>query len=78
MSAQLLEGSRVANAVLQELAQRVEALKARGITPGLGTILVGSDGPSISYVRKKHETCALCPGRHSVLQYRTSGQRLTG
>lgn len=58
MSAQLLEGSRVANAVLQELAQRVEALKARGITPGLGTILVGSDGPSISYVRKKHETCA--------------------
>jgi methylenetetrahydrofolate dehydrogenase (NADP+)/methenyltetrahydrofolate cyclohydrolase len=35
----------------------VEVLKEKGIQPGLGTILVGEDGPSISYVNKKRETC---------------------
>lgn len=57
MSAQLLEGKVVAEAVLEEVSARVEELKGRGITPGLGTILVGDDGPSMSYVNKKHETC---------------------
>jgi methylenetetrahydrofolate dehydrogenase (NADP+)/methenyltetrahydrofolate cyclohydrolase len=32
-------------------------MKGRGVTPGLGTILVGDDGPSVSYVNKKRETC---------------------
>ena len=57
MSANLLEGKVVAAAVLEDVARRVAALKEKGIQPGLGTILVGEDGPSISYVNKKHETC---------------------
>ncbi|MDX1523107.1 MAG: tetrahydrofolate dehydrogenase/cyclohydrolase catalytic domain-containing protein, partial [Anaerolineae bacterium] len=57
MTAQLLEGKPVAEAVLADTQRRVEALRAKGITPGLGTILVGADGASAGYVRKKHETC---------------------
>jgi methylenetetrahydrofolate dehydrogenase (NADP+)/methenyltetrahydrofolate cyclohydrolase len=57
MSAKLLEGKVVAEAVLHEVSERVANLKRKGITPGLGTILVGNDGPSLSYVNKKHETC---------------------
>jgi methylenetetrahydrofolate dehydrogenase (NADP+)/methenyltetrahydrofolate cyclohydrolase len=57
MSAKLLEGKVVAEAVLKEVAERVAALKKKGLQPGLGTILVGDDAPSISYVNKKRETC---------------------
>ena len=57
MTAQLLAGGPVAEAVLDDVRTRVEALAAKGITPGLGTILVGDDGASAGYVRKKHETC---------------------
>jgi methylenetetrahydrofolate dehydrogenase (NADP+)/methenyltetrahydrofolate cyclohydrolase len=56
VAAQLLEGHVVAGAVLDDLKTRIKALKAAGITPGLGTILVGDDEASRSYVRKKHET----------------------
>ncbi|HEV8299019.1 MAG TPA: tetrahydrofolate dehydrogenase/cyclohydrolase catalytic domain-containing protein, partial [Acidimicrobiales bacterium] len=57
MAAQHLAGAPVADAVLEDVKKRVAALAERGITPGLGTILVGDDGPSANYVRKKHETC---------------------
>jgi len=57
MTAQLLAGAPVADAVLADVAQRVEALRARGKGVGLGTILVGADAASAGYVRKKHETC---------------------
>ena len=57
MAAQLLAGGPVAEAVLDDVRSRVEALATRGVTPGLGTILVGDDGASAGYVRKKHETC---------------------
>jgi len=57
MTAQLLAGGPVAEAVLDDVRSRVEALAAKGVTPGLGTILVGDDGASTGYVRKKHETC---------------------
>ncbi len=57
MAAKLLEGKAVAEAVLEDVAARVVGLKSRGINPGLGTILVGDDGPSVSYVNKKRETC---------------------
>ncbi len=62
MSAKLLEGKPVADAVLADVAQRVKVLagkgiKPGGIKPGLGTILVGDDAASAGYVRKKHETC---------------------
>jgi methylenetetrahydrofolate dehydrogenase (NADP+)/methenyltetrahydrofolate cyclohydrolase len=57
MSAELLAGGPVAEAVLEDVRIRVEWLKEAGTTPGLGTILVGDDGASAGYVRKKHETC---------------------
>lgn len=57
MAAKLLEGKPVADAVLADVRERIIKLGERGIVPGLGTILVGDDGPSASYVRKKHETC---------------------
>jgi methylenetetrahydrofolate dehydrogenase (NADP+) / methenyltetrahydrofolate cyclohydrolase len=57
MAARLLEGKPVAEAVLEDVRRRVAALAGRGVTPGLGTILVGDDAASAGYVRKKHETC---------------------
>ncbi|CAB4771825.1 MAG: bifunctional 5,10-methylenetetrahydrofolate dehydrogenase/5,10-methenyltetrahydrofolate cyclohydrolase [Actinobacteria bacterium] len=57
MTAQFLAGGPVADAVLADVRARVAALARKGITPGLGTILVGEDGASAGYVRKKHETC---------------------
>ncbi|HEX7096144.1 MAG TPA: tetrahydrofolate dehydrogenase/cyclohydrolase catalytic domain-containing protein [Acidimicrobiales bacterium] len=57
MTAQFLAGAPVAEAVLDDVKARVAALRERGITPGLGTILVGDDSASAGYVRKKHETC---------------------
>ncbi|MFE3202733.1 bifunctional methylenetetrahydrofolate dehydrogenase/methenyltetrahydrofolate cyclohydrolase [Embleya sp. NPDC055664] len=58
MKAQILDGKATAAAIKAELAVRAEALKARGITPGLGTVLVGDDPGSHSYVRGKHRDCA--------------------
>ena len=58
MSAQFLAGAPVAEAVLHDVEERIERLTAVGITPGLGTILVGDDPASAGYVRRKHETCA--------------------
>ena len=57
MTAQLLAGQPVADAVFEDLRTRIEALGAKGVVPGLGTILVGDDAASAGYVRKKHETC---------------------
>lgn len=57
MTAQLLSGQPVADAIFDDLKTRIAALAAGGVVPGLGTILVGDDGPSISYIRKKHQTC---------------------
>ncbi len=58
MSAQLLAGAPVAEAVLDEVRGRVAALAEQGKSVGLGTVLVGDDEASAGYVRKKHETCA--------------------
>ena len=57
MSAQILDGKAVASAIKADLANRVSALKSQGITPGLGTILVGDDPGSLSYVGGKHRDC---------------------
>ena len=57
MSAQILDGKAVATAIKAELTTRVTALKAQGITPGLGTVLVGDDPGSHSYVGGKHRDC---------------------
>ena len=58
MSAQILDGVKTAAAIKSELTARVEALKARGIHPGLGTLLVGDDPGSRWYVNGKHKDCA--------------------
>lgn len=58
MTAIVLDGVATASAVKGELADRIAALRARGITPGLGTLLVGDDPGSRSYVAGKHRDCA--------------------
>ena len=57
MSAAILDGKALASSIKAELALRVCALKAQGITPGLGTVLVGDDPGSHSYVGGKHRDC---------------------
>lgn len=58
MVAQVLDGKATAAAIKAELAVRVAALRARGVTPGLGTLLVGDDPGSTWYVNGKHADCA--------------------
>jgi methylenetetrahydrofolate dehydrogenase (NADP+)/methenyltetrahydrofolate cyclohydrolase len=58
MSAVILDGKATAQTIKNNLAQRVSALKAKGINPGLGTILVGDDAGSHAYVNGKHKDCA--------------------
>jgi methylenetetrahydrofolate dehydrogenase (NADP+)/methenyltetrahydrofolate cyclohydrolase len=58
MTALALDGVATATAVKNELRKRIQALKERGITPGLGTLLVGDDPGSQSYVAGKHRDCA--------------------
>lgn len=58
MTAITLDGVATATAVKNELRERIAALKARGIAPGLGTLLVGEDPGSLSYVAGKHRDCA--------------------
>ncbi|MCX2731414.1 bifunctional methylenetetrahydrofolate dehydrogenase/methenyltetrahydrofolate cyclohydrolase [Saccharopolyspora sp. NFXS83] len=58
MSATILDGKATKNAIYDELRTRVARLAERGVTPGLGTVLVGDDPGSQSYVRGKHNDCA--------------------
>jgi methylenetetrahydrofolate dehydrogenase (NADP+)/methenyltetrahydrofolate cyclohydrolase len=58
MSAQILDGKATAAKIKENLAARVTALRERGITPGLGTVLVGDDPGSQIYVAGKHRDCA--------------------
>ncbi len=65
MTAIKIDGLAVAKTIKVELADRVVALKQRGITPGLGTLLVGDDPGSHTYVAGKHRDCAEV-GVHSI------------
>jgi methylenetetrahydrofolate dehydrogenase (NADP+) / methenyltetrahydrofolate cyclohydrolase len=58
MTATILDGKAVAAAIKADLTQRVEKLTAAGVTPGLGTVLVGDDPGSRAYVAGKHRDCA--------------------
>ncbi len=58
MTAQKLDGELVAGLVKADLVTRIAALVDRGVTPGLGTLLVGDDAPSANYVAMKHQECA--------------------
>ena len=56
--ARVLDGKATAAALKAELKTRVAALRERGITPGLATVLVGEDPGSVKYVAGKHSDCA--------------------
>ncbi len=57
MTAEIIDGRKIAAEVQQELKQRISSLQARGITPKLATILVGEDPASQSYLRGITRTC---------------------
>jgi methylenetetrahydrofolate dehydrogenase (NADP+) / methenyltetrahydrofolate cyclohydrolase len=58
MTARILDGTATLRTIKAELAERVARLAERGITPGLGTVLVGDDPGSHWYVGAKHKDCA--------------------
>ena len=58
MTAQTLDGSATLATIMAELGDRVDKLHARGVRPGLGTVLVGDDPGSHWYVGAKHKDCA--------------------
>ncbi len=75
---QVIDGKKVAEEVLQEVAQEINALKSQGITPGLAVVLVGEDPASQVYVNSKARKCAEL-GMHSekiVLSADTSQEEL--
>jgi methylenetetrahydrofolate dehydrogenase (NADP+)/methenyltetrahydrofolate cyclohydrolase len=58
VGATTLDGKAAAAEIRADLTARVSALRARGVVPGLGTLLVGDDPGSRSYVAGKHRDCA--------------------
>ena len=57
MAAEIISGKEVAAEIRAELAEEIKGLKAKGVTPGLGVILVGEDPASKSYVTAKEKAC---------------------
>jgi len=68
MTATLLDGELLATKIRAELTDRVARLRGDGVEVGLGTILVGDDGPSERYVAMKHADCAEV-GIHSAHEH---------
>jgi len=64
---QLIDGNALSSRLRAEVAARAQALKARGLTPGLAVILVGDDPASAVYVRNKVKACA-DTGVHSIFE----------
>lgn len=54
---EIIDGKNIAERSLAKTAERIEVLRARGITPGLAVIIVGDDPASLAYVRSKDRTC---------------------
>jgi len=67
VTAQLIDGNALSAQLRLQVAQRVIALKARNLTPGLAVILVGENPASQVYVRNKVKACADA-GLHSLLE----------
>lgn len=77
MTARLLDGTATAAAIKADLTVRVAALRGRGVTPGLATVLVGSDPGSQWYVGGKHKDCAevgIASIRHDLAEDATQAQ----
>ena len=66
MSANLIDGKSVAAQVRKEIKAECDALKERGVTPGLAVVLVGEDAASQIYVRNKEKACEKA-GIHSTV-----------
>jgi methylenetetrahydrofolate dehydrogenase (NADP+)/methenyltetrahydrofolate cyclohydrolase len=58
VTAVILDGKAALAAIKSELRERIDALRERGVVPGLGTVLVGADPASATYVAAKHRDCA--------------------
>jgi methylenetetrahydrofolate dehydrogenase (NADP+)/methenyltetrahydrofolate cyclohydrolase len=58
VTAQILDGRATAAGIRADLQRRVATLAERGVSPGLGTVLVGEDPGSVAYVAGKHRDCA--------------------
>ena len=67
MTAQLIDGNALSRQLRSQVSERVNALKAKGLTPGLAVILVGENPASQVYVRNKVKACE-DTGMHSVLE----------
>jgi methylenetetrahydrofolate dehydrogenase (NADP+)/methenyltetrahydrofolate cyclohydrolase len=67
MTAQLIDGNALSLQLRAQMAARVQALQAKGITPGLAVLLVGENPASQVYVRNKVKACEDA-GLHSVLE----------
>jgi methylenetetrahydrofolate dehydrogenase (NADP+)/methenyltetrahydrofolate cyclohydrolase len=67
MTAQLIDGNQLSKQLRTEVATRAQALKAKGVTPGLAVVLVGDNPASQVYVRNKVKACE-DSGLHSVLE----------
>lgn len=65
MTARIIDGAALSQRIREEVAQRVQALAAKGIRPGLAVVLVGDDPASQVYVRNKVAACEKA-GLHSV------------
>lgn len=64
MTARIIDGKALSNTIKEDVAQRVTALKEKGLTPGLAVVLVGEDPASSVYVRNKAAACEKA-GLHS-------------
>jgi len=67
MTAQLIDGNLLSKQLRTEVTARAQALKAKGVTPGLAVVLVGDNPASQVYVRNKVKACE-DSGLHSVLE----------
>jgi len=65
MTARIIDGAALSQRIREEVAQRVQALTAKGVRPGLAVVLVGDDPASQVYVRNKVAACEKA-GLHSV------------
>ncbi|MDM5359646.1 bifunctional methylenetetrahydrofolate dehydrogenase/methenyltetrahydrofolate cyclohydrolase FolD [Peribacillus sp. ACCC06369] len=72
MSAQIINGKEIAEAVRQEISKEVQQLRKKNIVPGLAVILVGDNQASQTYVRNKQKACEDL-GMHSVLIKKPAG-----
>ena len=66
-TAKIIDGNALSAQLRTDVAHRVTALKAKGITPGLAVIMVGENAASQVYVRNKVKSCTEA-GMHSVLE----------